>query len=70
MYNFKQQELCYMTRQEEDFAKNFARFVNEGNVLSIYDLTNRAIRDIGQNATARIVFFDFALQMIVLLLQK
>ena len=70
MYNFKLQELCYMTRQEEDFAKNFARFVNEGNVLSIYDLTNRAIRDIGQNATARIVFFDFALQMIVLLLQK
>jgi len=33
-------------------------------------LANRAIRDIGQNANAKIVFFDMALQMIVLLIQK
>ena len=70
MYNFKQQELCYMTEAEEDFARNFARFVNEANVLPISDLANRAIRDIGQNANAKIVFFDFALKMIVLLIQK
>ena len=70
MYNFQQEELCYMTQREEDFAKNFARFVNEANVLPISDLVNRAIRDIGQNANAKIVFFDMALQMIVLLLQK
>ena len=70
MYNFQQLELNYMTQKEEDFARNFARFVNEANVLPIYDLTNRAIRDIGQNANAKIVFFDFALQMIVLLIQK
>jgi DNA polymerase-3 subunit delta' len=31
---------------------------------------NRAIRDIGQNANAKIVFFDMAMQMIVLLIQK
>ena len=70
MYNFQQQDLCYMTQQEEDFARNFARFINEANVLPIYDLTNRAIRDIGQNANAKVVFFDFALQMIVLLIQQ
>ena len=70
MYNFGQQELVYMTEQEEQFAKNFARFVNEANILPIYDLANRAIRDIGQNANAKIVFFDFTLQTIVLLLQK
>ena len=70
MYNFQQQELCYMTQQEEDFARNFARFVNEANVISIYELANKAIRDIGQNANAKIVFFDFALQMIMLLIQK
>ena len=70
MYNFQHQELCYMTQKEEDFACNFARFVNETNVLAIYDLANKANRDIGQNANAKIVFFDFALQMIVLLLQK
>ena len=70
MYNFQNTELTYMTQKEEDFAKNFARFVNEKNILPINDLANRAIRDIGQNANAKIVFFDFALQMIMLLLQK
>jgi len=70
VYNFHEEELNYMTESEEDFAQNFARFVNESNVLPISDLANLAIRDIGQNANAKIVFFDFALQMIVLLLQK
>ena len=70
MYNFQDEELVYMTQREEDFAKNFARFVNEKNILQINDLANLAIRDIGQNANGKIVFFDLALQMIVLLLQK
>ena len=70
MYNFKQPELNYMTQAEEDFARNFARFINEANILPITDLVNLAIRDIGQNANAKIVFFDLALQMIVLLIQK
>ena len=70
MYNFQQQDIVYMTEQEEQFATNFARFVNEANILPIYDLANRAIRDIGQNANAKIVFFDFTLQIIVLLIQK
>ncbi len=70
MYNFHQAELCYMTQREEDFAKNFARFINEANILPISELVNKAIRDIGQNANAKIVFFEMALQMIVLLIQK
>ena len=70
MYNFQKPEIVYMTQREEDFARNFARFVNENNILQITDLGNKAIRDIGQNANAKIVFFDMALQMIVLLLAK
>ena len=70
MYNFQNEELCYMTQCEEEFAKNFARFINEANILAISDLANLAIRDIGQNANAKIVFFDMALKMIVLLIQK
>ena len=70
MYNFHQEELCYMTQREEGFAQNFARFINEANVIPISDLVTRAIRDIGQNANGKIVFFDLALQMIVLLIQK
>lgn len=70
MYNFKNPELCYMTQREEAFAKNFARFVNEDNILQIYDSCNLAVRDIGQNANAKIVFFDLALQMIMQLIPK
>ena len=70
MYNFQKQELVYMSQEEENFAKNFARFINEANILQLYDLTNVAIRDIGQNANAKIVFYDFALKIIVLLIQK
>ncbi|MCR5028256.1 MAG: hypothetical protein K6A31_03250 [Fibrobacter sp.] len=70
MFNFGRQELCYMTQREEEFATNFARFINEANILPITDLANKAIRDIGQNANGKIVFFDLALQMIVLLIQK
>lgn len=70
MYNFGNAELNYMTQREETFARNFARFINEKNILQINDLANRAIRDISQNANGKIVFFDMALQMIVLLLQK
>ena len=70
VFNFQNEELNYMTQKEEEFTKNFARFVNEQNILPISDLANLAIRDIGQNANAKIVFFDLALQMIVLLLQQ
>ena len=70
MYNFRQEELCYMTQREEDFARNFARFINEANIIPITELVTRAIRDIGQNANAKMVFFDLSLQMIVLLIQQ
>lgn len=70
MYNFRNPDLCYMTQAEEDFARNFARFINEANVIPITELIQKAHRDIGQNANAKIVFFDMTLKMIVLLLQK
>ena len=70
MYNFQNPDLCYMSEREEKFTKNFARFINEANIIPISELVNKAIRDIGQNANAKIVFFDMALQMIVLLIQK
>ena len=70
MYNFGQPELCYLTQEEENFSCKFARFINEANVVDINNLLQKAHRDIGQNANAKIVFFDLALQMIVLLIRK
>jgi DNA polymerase-3 subunit delta' len=67
MYNFRQPELNYMTDNEEQFCKKFARFVNEGNVLGFQELYQTAIRDIGQNANAKMVFFDITMKVAVLL---
>ena len=67
MYNFHEPDIIYMTQREEDFSRKFAPYINERNILPITDLANLAIRDIGQNANAKIVFFDMALQMIVLI---
>ncbi len=69
MYNFRNPELNYMNKQETDFAVNFARFINERNVIGIMDEISAAQRDIEQNVSAIMVFFDFSLKMIVLLIK-
>lgn len=70
MYNFRNEELVYMTEDEENFAKNFARFINEANIVDIFNLFDECKRYIAQNANAKIVFFDLALKIIVLLIRK
>lgn len=67
IYNFNQPEINYLGREEEDFSKRFAPFINERNVIGIMDELSDASRDISQNTNARMVFFDLALKMIVLL---
>ena len=69
MFNFATPELCYMTEGEEAFARNFARFVNERNVISIAEELEKSQREIGQNVTPKIVMFDLALNMIMMLKQ-
>ena len=59
-----------MTQEEENFAKNFAAFINEANIIELSELFTRIIRDIGQNANPKIVFFDMSLKVIVLLIRK
>ena len=70
VYNFKTPELNYMTQEEENFSRNFARFINESNVIDIAEELQKCKRDITQNGNAKIVFFDLALKMIVLLIRK
>ena len=70
MYNFQNADLCYMTAQEEAFARNFAPFVNEHNVIGIAEEREKSMKEIGQNVTPKIVMFDLALNMIMLLKQK
>jgi DNA polymerase-3 subunit delta' len=69
MYNFQKRELIYETAEEEAFSTKFARFVNEKNVIPIMEELSNCQRDIEQNVNPKMVFFDFALKMIVLLIQ-
>ena len=56
-----------MSGEEEKFAQNFARFINERNVIDISERLQLVIRDIGQNANGKIQFFNLALEMAVYL---
>jgi DNA polymerase-3 subunit delta' len=67
IYNFHRPELNYMNEQEAQFAVKFAPYINERNVIGIMQELSLAQRDIEQNVNAKIVFFDFALKMIVLI---
>ncbi len=69
IYNFHQDALTYMNRDERNFAQRFAPFVNERNAIGIMDELNEAQRDIEHNVNAKMVFFDFSLKMIVLIKQ-
>ncbi len=63
MYNFHIAELSYLTLEEEQFIKKFSPYINEDNVIILSEMIDESIRDIGQNANAKILFFDFALQL-------
>lgn len=70
IYNFQDSSLIFMNEEEQNFSKRFAPYINEKNVIGIMDELSEAQRHIEQNVNARMVFFDFSLKMIVLLVQK
>lgn len=59
--------LSSLTPDEQAFCVKFAPFVNERNVLRIFDVLNDAHRDIAGNSNIKIVAFDLAVKMILLL---
>ena len=70
IYNFHDRSITYLDNEEEAFSTRFAPFINERNVMEIMNELSEAQRHIEQNVNARMVFFDFSLKMIVLLIQK
>ena len=69
IYNFHRAEMNYMTTEEEQFSARFSPFVNERNVIGIMEEMAKAQTHVEGNVNAKIIFFDFALKMIVLLKQ-
>lgn len=69
IYNLSIGELNYLNRDEAAFSKNFARFINERNVMQIAAELDKAAVDIAGNGNGKIVMFDLAIRMILLLKQ-
>ena len=69
IYNFRRPEMTFLSKEESQFSTRFAPFINERNILFLTDLLSEAQRDIAQNVNPKMVFFDVALKMTILLKQ-
>lgn len=65
--NFHRPELNLVTTAEAAFAANFAKFVNERNVLKFAEAFTDARNDITNNANGKIVMFDLAVTVVLIL---
>lgn len=66
--NFAEPSLTYMNRPETDFASRFSRFINAENAPRLVDAFQDAATDIAGNANGKIVCFDLAVKVIMLLM--
>lgn len=62
--------LNYLTEAEKQFSSRFCPFINHQNVEELVREFNTAERDIRGNANAKIVLFDLAIKIIMLLHTK
>ncbi len=67
IYNFGIPSLNYLNTAEQQFSKNFARFITERNAETLIRVMNEAATDIAGNANGKVVNFDLAIKIIMLL---
>jgi DNA polymerase-3 subunit delta' len=67
--NLRITDLNYLTRDEQAFSKNFSPFINERNVEQLSAIFSKAKEDILANGNGKIIFFDVAVKVILLLKQ-
>jgi DNA polymerase-3 subunit delta' len=67
MLRLDEPALSYMNRDEADFARNFAPYVNERNVVELMDELALAEKHIVRNVNPRMVFFDLSMRITVLI---
>lgn len=67
--NFGVSSINYMTVDETAFSRNFSRFINNNNVIPLVNEMDKAAKDIAANSSARIVFFDLAIKVVLLIKQ-
>ena len=67
IYNLHHPELNYLTREEQQFSTRFAPYINEANVERMYDQFRLAAEHIAGNGNAKIVLFDMAVRITILI---
>lgn len=67
IFNLHEPSLNYETDEEATFSQRFSPFINERNVYGLMEELQQAETDIVGNVNARMVFFDLAMQVAVLI---
>lgn len=63
VFNMNQDKLIYLAKEELEWAKKFAPFINNKNVSKVAEELNLAFYHIERNGNPRIVFFDLILKL-------
>ena len=63
MRNFNNDKLIYMTPEEEQFSVRFASFVNENNIVPLYEAMEQAWIEISRNGNAKIILTDLCIKV-------
>lgn len=65
--NLHNPSLNYLTQEEQQFSTRFAPFINDRNIEQLVDEFNRAATDIAGNGNGRMVLFDLAINVAMLI---
>ncbi|MCM1483792.1 MAG: DNA polymerase III subunit delta [Muribaculaceae bacterium] len=68
MFRFNIPDLTYLSSGEEAFSTNFARFITEQNVEKLISTFEKARTDIAGNGNGKMINFDTAIKVIMLLI--
>ena len=70
LVNTLNESLLKTDKEETIFVRNFAPFIHGENSVSIFEKTEKAIKNIERNANPKILFYELSLQMMRLLKVK
>ena len=68
--NFGHHNIKKVRQEEASFSEKFAPFIHQNNAIEIIEELERAYQHIARNGSAKIIFMDLTLKMIVLLRVK
>jgi DNA polymerase III subunit delta' len=70
VHNFASNDLQRLRGEEQDFANKFSPFIHENNAVELMKELEQAHQHIGRNASAKILFMDLSLKVVLLLRLK